>query len=138
MDEATRSNYRYRISRYQNQINGLEDDRAALLRRIDKLEEGKFELDRLRGVIYSDMDAASASLSQMPNVTNLNAIQQLSPKAYEHYSLKWANDNLAALGKTMRAADEEIDDAREAIRNIDSSISRLYNNISGLRRQLSQ
>ena len=138
MDEATRSSCRYRISQYQNQINGLEDDRAALLRRIDKLEEGKCELDRLRGVIYSDIDAASTGLSQIPNVTNLNAIQQISPRAYENHDLTWAKNNLQIIDDTMASADKEIRDIQEAIHNMDISINQLYNSINGLRRQMSQ
>ena len=138
MDEATRSSYRYQISRYQNQINGLEDDRAALLRRIDKLEEGKCELDRLRGVIYSDIDDASSGLSQIPNITNLNAIRQISPRAYENHDFIWARNNLQIIDDTMASADKEIRDTQETIHDMDVSINQLYNNISGLRRQMSQ
>ena len=138
MDEATRSSYRYQISRYQNQINGLEDDRAALLRRIDKLEEGKCELDRLRNRIQNGLDVASAGLSQIPSITNLNSAQQISPKIYEHFSLGWAANNQRHIGATMESADREIADIRETIRDMDINISRLYDSINGLRRQMSQ
>jgi cell division protein FtsB len=46
MDESTRSNYRLQISRSRQQIGNLEQDRAALVARINRLEEGKYELTK--------------------------------------------------------------------------------------------
>jgi septal ring factor EnvC (AmiA/AmiB activator) len=138
MDDATRSSCRYQISRGQQRINQLDNDRAALMQRIYKLEDGKAELDRLRSRIHNDVSNASSGLSQIPNVTNLNSAQQISPKIYEYYDLTWADNNLRHIGNTMMSADNEISDIWDAIRSIDSSIGQQHAVISSLQRQLSQ
>jgi hypothetical protein len=138
MDDATRSSCRYQISRGQQRINQLESDRAALMQRIYKLEEGKAEPDRLRNMVQDDVVDTLNSLSLIPNTTSPNAIQQISPKAYEHQSITWAQRNLYALGEARKSADVEIEEAWEAIRNIDSGIGQQHAAISRLRYQLSQ
>jgi hypothetical protein len=138
MDDATRSSYRYQISRSQQRINQLQDDRNALMRRIEHLELGKVELDQLRSMVQDDVVDTLSGLSLIPNTTSPNAIQQISPRVYEHQSIAWAQRNLHALDEARRSADVEIEEAWEAIRNIDSGIGQQHAAISRLCYQLSQ
>jgi chromosome segregation ATPase len=138
MDDATRSRYRAQIGQHQRRINQLQDDKAALMQRISKLEEGKLEFNRMRNYLLDDCNQARNSMPQIPTITSLRSAQRLSVRLLDYNNDAWERENLAGIDDAVKAADDEIDEAEYRIRLIDSEVNQLYSSISQLQHQISR
>ena len=138
MDEATRSNYRYQISRSQQRINDIQDEMGGLRMRINKLEEAKYEFNRMRNELHDDSYRSTYGMERVSGITSLNSANQISKRLLGYSNDTWLNENIDCLNDALQSADNEIASIEERLRAMDTDITRLHANISSLQYRLSQ